>query len=339
MAMRVRPVLALALSALLLGGCSTGGDDAAPSTTSAATSSTEPTETTPTTGSTTSSEPGGSGIAEADCPDTDAVAELVGAPVERQASFGGVSNSDLDGNSLGYSYQGCEYELTGDADGEVAVTRITEHDADGSIFAAAEATVLADFAEDGLEPLPDLGDDAYRSGSEVAVLVGDVMVFVEASDSTGETSPDLTLELTEAVLSEGAGLLAETELDCEELGAIAPISFGTVESTGPAPGTTIIDELTITTEGCQLDFDRGTSGRVGVTSGGQWDAWLAAERGSMFTVEYTSLEIAGHRAFDDGDTLLVDDDAEHPLRINSDGNGLGPDPADLRRRLAELALG
>jgi hypothetical protein len=66
------------------------------------------------------------------------VEELVGGPVDRQGSGGGVSSSDAEGNSLSYSYQGCAYELSEGGQGEVAVTRITEHDADGPVFDALE---------------------------------------------------------------------------------------------------------------------------------------------------------------------------------------------------------
>ena len=70
----------------------------------------------------------------------------------------------------------------------------------------------------------------------------------------------------------------------------------------------------------------------------QWEPWLAAEQGSLFTVRYTSLEVAGHRAFDDGETLIVEDDPAHPLRVTSEGDDLDPEAAEVRRLLAELAL-
>lgn len=350
--MPAHPVLALALSASLVGllatGCSAGGDDdAAPTTTAPATTAAPTTaSTTATTGTT---EPFDSTSV---CPATDAVEALVGRPLDRQVSGGGVSSSDLAGNSLNYSYQGCSWDLaTGEGggegggdpdaelDGEVAVTRITEHDADGPIFDVVEADVLTDFDEDGMEALPDLGDDAYRTGTELAVLVGEIMVFVEGLDEDGDASMDLTRDLAESLLSEGGGLLTEPELDCDEIGAFAPATFGTLDFAGSAPSTIIVDEVTLNMDGCVLDFDGGRTGRVSVAPADQWLDWVAAEQASMFTVQYTALEIAGHRAFDDGETLLVDDDPERPLRITSEGDDLGPDQADLRRRLAELALG
>lgn len=344
--MPAHPVLALALSAALVGllttGCSTGGDDASAPTTTASATPAAPTtaSTSATTGSTGTTEPFDG---ESVCPATDAVEALLGRPVDRQVSGGGVSSSDLEGNSLSYSYQGCSFDLEdgpeGELDGEVAVTRITEHDADGSIFDAVEADVLADFDEDGMEALPDLGDDAYRTGTELAVLVGEIMVFVEGLDEDGDASPDLTRELTESLLSEGGGLLTEPDLDCDEIGTFAPTSFGTLDSTGSAPSTIIIDEVTLNLDGCVLDFEGGRSARVGVGPADQWHAWVAAEQASMFTVQYTAFLIDGHQAFDDGETLLVDDDPEQPLRITSEGDDLGGDQADLRRRLAELALG
>ena len=116
--MRSRPVLAIAFASLLfaglVAGCGTGGDDAATSTTTAPTS-TSTTAATTTTGSTEPVD------AEAVCPDTAAVEELVGGPVDRQGSGGGVSSSDAEGNSLSYSYQGCAYELSEGGQGEVAV--------------------------------------------------------------------------------------------------------------------------------------------------------------------------------------------------------------------------
>jgi hypothetical protein len=337
---------------VLATGCGTSGDDAAAPTTSRETSATV---TSTTTASTTEPVDDGPEDDEFDaasvCPATDAVEELLGRPVDRSVSGGGVSSSDLEGNSLSYSYQGCSYDLEDDGegesesgggtgvDGEVAVTRITEHDADGPIFDAVEADVLADFDEDGLEALPDLGEAAYRTGTELAVLLGDVMVFVEGLDEDGDASMDLTRELAESLLSEGGGLLTEPDLDCDEIGAFAPAAFGTLDFAGSAPSTIIIDEVTLNMDGCVLDFNGGRSGRVSVAPADQWHAWVAAEQASMFTVQYTAFLIDGHRAFDDGETLLVDDDPERPLRITSEGDDLGDDQADLRRRLAELALG
>jgi hypothetical protein len=351
---RQRPVPPLVLSAALVvvlaTGCGTGGDDAAAPTTSRETSATVTSTTTASTTEPVDDDPEDDEFdAERVCPATDAVEELLGRPVDRSVSGGGVSSSDLEGNSLSYSYQGCSYDLEDDGesggeggtgvDGEVAVTRITEHDADGPIFDAVEADVLTDFDEDGLEPLPDLGDDAYRTGTELAVLAGDVMVFVEGLDEAGEPAMDLARELAESLLSEGGGLLGEPELDCDEIGVFAPASFGTLDRAGSAPSTIIIDELTLNLDGCVLDFDGGRSGRVSVGTADQWHPWVAAEQASLFTVQYTAFLIDGHRAFDDGETLLVDDDPERPLRITSEGDDLGDDQADLRRRLAELALG
>ena len=333
--MRSRPVLAIAFASLLfaglVAGCSAGGDDAAAPTT-APTSTTTATTTTTTTGSTEPVD------AEAVCPDTAAVEELVGGPVDRQMSGGGVSSSDAEGNSLSYSYQGCAYELSEGGQGEVAVTRITEHDADGPVFDALEADVLRDFDDDGIEPLPDLGDDAYRVGSELAVLTGDVFVMVEVRDDDGEPSAALTRDLTEAILSEGSGLLATSDLDCDELAVVAPVEFGAIDVAMSFPGTTFIDDFSLTTEGCSLTFDTGLDGEIQVAPADQWEPWLAAEQGSLFTVRYTSLEVAGHRAFDDGETLIVEDDPAHPLRVTSEGDDLDPEAAEVRRLLAELAL-
>jgi hypothetical protein len=162
------------------------------------------------------------------------------------------------------------------------------------------------------------------------VLTGDVFVMVEVRDDDGEPSAALTRDLTEAILSEGSGLLATSDLDCDELAVVAPVEFGAIDVAMSFPGTTFIDDFSLTTEGCSLTFDTGLDGEIQVAPADQWEPWLAAEQGSLFTVRYTSLEVAGHRAFDDGETLIVEDDPAHPLRVTSEGrrprprSGRGP---------------
>jgi hypothetical protein len=337
MAMRSRSAQALMLTAMVttaaLAGCG-GGDESTSSSTTKAERTT--TTTTTTAAETTTSRAGIDDLPG--CPDTAAVEELLGGPTEMTPSLGGSSSSNSDGGSFNYDYEGCSYELTDGSDGEVNITRVRGHDADGSFFDAAEAGIKADFVDDGMEPLEDLGEDAYRSGTDIVVLVDGAMVFVTAYGDDDEPSLPLARELAESVLAEGSGLVTEADMDCDEIGAMAPESFGTLESTGPTGGVIVIDDLTINPSGCHLSFEDGSSGEVTTAPGDQWDAWVAAEQDSGFTVEYTSLEVAGHRAFDDGEAIIVDDDPNHPLRITSRGDDLDPDQADLRRRLAELVL-
>lgn len=334
--MRARRLVALtAATSLLVAGCGSGGDDTSTATTvrSATTTATTPSTTSDATTTTT-----GGGAREVACPETAAVEELIGGPVDRTMSSGSTSSADLEGLNLSYRYQGCSYELDDNGQGEVSVTRIVDHDAEGSIFEALLDAREGDFVTDGFEEVTDLGDEAYRVGTELAVLTGEVMALFEVSDADDQPDADLRLELAEALLSEGGGILSETELDCDEIAAMAPVGLGTLESTGSAPATSIVDGVTLETKGCHMTFADGATARVGVAPSAQWDAWVEAERNSGFTVELDQTEVAGNPAFDDGDVLIVNDDPDRPLRITSRGDDLDPDPATLRRQLAELVL-
>lgn len=46
------------------------------------------------------------------------------------------------------------------------MTRIVDHDAEGSIFEALLDAREGDFVTDGFEEVTDLGDEAYRVGTE-----------------------------------------------------------------------------------------------------------------------------------------------------------------------------
>lgn len=334
-------VLTVCLAGLLTPACSSGGGDAA-ETTAASPSTVTPTTVAPTTVAT---DDGGDDTTDDawECPATAEVEALLGREVDRQATGGGVSSSDLSGASLSYSYEGCAYELEGsgdggDTDGEVAVTRITTHDVEGSVFEAIDASLAADFVEEGFEPVADLGLDAYRSGTELAILVDDQMVVVETRDADGQPDADLARALAEAVLSEGGGLLAGPTLDCEEIGTFAPPAFGTLDDTSPVSSTVVVEAVTLRLDGCALDFADGAEASVEVGPADPWDAWVEANQASAFIASYEALEVGGHRAVDDGDTLVVDD-RDQPLRITTEGDDLTGDQAGLRRRLAELALG
>ena len=322
------------LAAMSFAGCGSGGDSASTTTTTRRPVSTTTTTTTTEATTTSGAESGRTAV----CPESAKVAEVMGGPVDRAQSMGGSGSLNTDGTSLSYEDRGCSFEFSDGADGTVSVTRVMSHNATGSFFDAAEAAAKADFAEDGMEPLDDLGEDAYRSGTDIVILVDGTMVFVSAAGADDEDSAEMARELAESILSEGSSLVSEGSMDCDALGSMAPESFGTLDSTGSSSGSILIDELNLETEGCHLEFDGGASGSVTVAPGDQWDAWVAAESNSMFTVRYTALEIDGHRAFDDGETLFVEDDEAHPLIITSEGDDLDADQLGLRQRIAELAL-
>lgn len=318
-------VAGLALTA----GCSSSGDDRA------ATTTTSPPED-PATTTTVGAEQEG----ERDtCPDPAAMGALVGRPVDpdRTGGFRMAGSTEL--TSISYQYDGCDLELTDDGEGTISVVRITEAEVDGetvegSAYDALDQRAMADFAADGFGPLTEL-PDSYRDEQQVVFRTGRVMVFVEV-EVDGEKSFDAGLEMAQA-LADGRVTIPADDLDCMELGALAPSSFGALIETSSTSGSSAIDDLSFDRTGCTVDHAAGHETSFSVTDASIWEEWVAAMSSSGLTAYYEAVEIDGYAAFDDGDALTVDD-GDHPWVISTRGDDLGPDPADLRRRIAELVL-
>ena len=317
-------------------GCSTGGDDdAATTTTAAATTSSEATSTTEA-ASSEGEEDDGDDI----CPSTAELETVVGGPVEVDGNSGASMSASLEG-SISYVYSGCEAELTEGGQGTVSITRIDSAQIDGvevegSVFTQLRDAAVADFAEDGFEQLAELGAEAYRDGSQVVFLSGDVVVFVEV-DVDGEASVDAALEVAAALISSDETIPSD-DLDCEVLGAMVSESFGDVTDTAVSGGSMIIGDLQFETTGCQADHSEGNETSIDVTDASVWQEWIAAKESSTFTSSLTEPEVGEHDAFDDGERLVVDD-GDRPWVIEASGDDLDPDPAAVRLSLAELAVG
>ncbi len=320
---------------LVLAACSAGGSNSdgaaetgttvgrAPTTTVAATSTTEPSE---------DEEETNGGGAVACLPEAE-VEAVVGETDGRNQNGGGSGGTDLS-----FSYQGCSYELV--AGGSVSVTRVTEADPlDGSIFDSLDRAAAADFETDGLEQLDDLGDDAYRMGTDIAVLYGPQLftVAVSPNGEFGDSDTDAAIEVAGAVLDVD---LSEDPLDCVAVGsAIATTDLASVAEVGPSGGAIGVDDVSISLQGCQIDLEDGAEVTVLVSDGAQWQAWITAESGSIFTAHYQAKTVGEHTAFDDGDSLVVDDD-DQPLRIATDDvAGSAEELAELRLAVAEMAVG
>ena len=334
-------VAALAATTLaFLSSCGTSGGNVAASSTTAST----------TAAATTTTKETPPSADKGDCPSADAVAGVVGGPVDKSRSTGfdsstsgGISLGSEDGvedtmEVLSFSYSGCSYELTEGGQGEVSVARITSETLDGSaLYTAVEKAARADAESDGFEPLEGVGDNAYRDGKEVVVRTGDAMLFVSFTDANDDDSLEKATTLASAVVplglkGDGAGV------DCDLLAAGVPAAFGAVDDTRMSGGSTGIGDLTIDTEGCQIIFADGSGGDVMVGDPSKWDAWVTATGKSSFTAQFVEVAIGERSGFDDGKMLLVDD-GDAPLRITASGDDLDPGTAELRVALAELVLG
>lgn len=348
---RARPAAgaaALTALALLLAGCGgDGGSDASPSSTAtrAATTSTSTSTSTDAAPADTTTEPDGEDAApDAGCPDTDAVADVVGAPVDASSSGGGRS-----GDGPTWSFQGCAYDLE-DGDGDVGIARITvdrstvpDEDAARTDFALLDATAELAFATDGFEPVADLGDDAYRDGRDIAVRHGEqlFLVGIESPDGRFADGGDQQSTDARAVAVEVLDVDLSVDADrlCEPLQGAVVAALGEAVGSQARSGSVGVDEVSFETRGCAVTLADGREVEVDVADADVWEDWARAKAASGLGETYRALTLGERAAFETGDGLVVDD-GDQPLLVTSEDLDLEPDEeTDLRIALAELALG
>ncbi|QXC62836.1 hypothetical protein KSP35_08675 [Aquihabitans sp. G128] len=326
------------VAAVALAGCSSGSgsEGAGPSTTGPRAASTT-TEDRATTSSTAADGPGQP--ATGDCPGTDDVAALLGGPVRRSSTAGAPTTSD----ALSYGYRGCDFDLRSGS-GSASITRIDLQGAPegGLPFDELQRQARSDAAEDGFEALPDLGDDAFRDGTQVAVLHGPDLFFTTyAAASAGSMDADALATKAEAL---AAGVLdvdlsQAPEALCAAFDGVVADAVGPVDETVPTSGAVGVDDVDIDTSGCRATLGDGATATLAVGDGSRWQDWVDAKAASDLTVSYAEVTVAGHAGYDDGKVLVVDD-GEQPLRVATEDLDLDPDvEAQLRVALAELVLG
>jgi hypothetical protein len=332
----VAPLVALA-------GCSDGGDSTS-STTSAtrvATSTTEPRSST--------TRPRGTIGSTGDCPDADAVAEVVGGPVDRNPNGGSSFSSGSDGKSVSYSYSGCDYEVTEGPDGEVTIAHITESQLDGkpgptgsALFDALATAAEADAVDDGFVSLEGIGREAYRDGDRIVARTATGLLVVSVEGADREPDLDATEALARAMARTSPALTADGTSNgeaCADLHDAVGRAIGAgVTDDSQSSGSSGVGDASLDWSGCSFDLSGGGEATVGVGAADEWDAWVAAKRESPFSVSYEEVTVGELTAFDDGEKLVVDTGAD-PLLVETSGDDLGPDQATLRVDLAELALG
>lgn len=308
------------------------GDAAAPTTERAAATSTTAAGTTG-----TSPEDEAPVAVPPGCPAPDAVADLVGEPVEVSASGGGRSTSD----GTSYSYSGCAYRL---ADGgSVGVDRVS-WDGDGFTFDGLSDDARTTAQDDGFEPVDDLGDEAWRDGTTIVVLDGDAMIFAEVDPAPGD-GPEVAGALGEILAGAVVGLdlppadrPAGDDLCTSVEGPVAD-ALGPVASYQPSAGGRVVDDVELTVTGCRLDLADGAEATLGVADAEHWDPWVAVKQERSGDAGFAPFTIGQVSAFDTGAALVVDD-GDEPLRITTEDLDLEPDAAaDLRLAVAELVLG
>lgn len=327
-----------------LSGCSDGGDASSTRSTTTARVSTSTTERRSTTTEADGSDrPGGR------CPDSDAVAEVVGGDVRRNATGGSKFSGGTDGSSTSYSYSGCDYDVAGSGDGEITIARITGSQVDGKagptgpeLFDALAAAAEADTVEDGFVKVDGLGREAYRDGGRLMVRTAAGVVAASVTDADGQPDLDATRELAEAMATGSSALSADDvapDADCGDLRGAVTDAVGTAASDPRSGiGGSSVGDAELDWRTCTFELDGGGEAQVGMGETGGWDAWVAAKRDSPFSASYEELTVGEYSAYDDGEVLVVDT-GDDPLLIETDGDDLGPDQATLRVDLAELALG
>jgi hypothetical protein len=277
------------------------------------------------------------------CPTAEAVGEVLGSEVE-QGPWGGTSFSgDLTTSSSGCSYSPVDAESM--FDDQVTISRLTVDVAlVDRLFEVMDRAALADVDANGFTPLADLGDGAVLDGREVAMRVGDAIVWIEVEPEGGAEpgADNPAIDLAEAAVAlEPSG---EDPPRCDALEGFVADELGPVADGIPHSKYLGFGDTEITGEGCAVELEDGTEVTIAVSSADAWDAWLADNEDSDFNVTYRSLEVLGRPAFDDGNRLVVDDGTtgpgDSPFEIESSSTTLDEaQQAKLRIALAELAIG
>jgi hypothetical protein len=321
-------VAALVAGLFAVGACTGDGDAGAPTTETAAATSTaaaEPPAPAPDDDAPVTAPPG--------CLAADAIADIVGEPVEVSASGGGRATTD----GISYSSTGCSYRL--DDGGSVGVERVS-WDGDGFAFDGLSDDARTTAEEDGFEPVDDLGDEAWRDGTTIAVLDDDAMILAEVDPAPGDGT-EVAGALGEVLAGAVVGLdLAPAPGDhpCTTVEAAVADALGPVASSQASAGGRVIDDVQLTTTGCRLDLVDGAEATVGVADAADWDPWVAAMQAHSSDTGYAPFTIGQVSAFDTGAALVVDD-GDEPLRITTEDLDVDPDvAADLRLAVADLAL-
>lgn len=281
------------------------------------------------------------------CPSASAVAEAIGADV---ISAGGSSGSGH-GDGFEYESQGCVYRLAPEAapaevqagaEGTVRIERLRSEST--GLF-----TLLAAPAENPklprpFEPVTGLGDDARIDGDELAVLMGDAIVFVRVSLATASVIDPVAGATLVAGAVASLGLDAGAALDCEDLaplvvGELGPLNPTPAAAPQPASGDRSVGGVALQAEGCRFDLASGDLAFVLLADPSQWSAWVYAKQRSPARTRFVEREVAGRPAVHLAGALLVDDSPD-VLRVET--QDVAGDDAELdraREALADLVLG
>ena len=317
---------------VVLAGCSTSGSDAASTTTKVS----KPTTTEKRVEKTTTTAVDDDGPTQepiAGCPDPADVAKIVGSPVDQSQAVGSTFGSEIS-----YRADGCSYDLADDK-GSVKVQRLTADGTDSSqLFAKIETASAKDADENGFEKVDDLGDDAYRNGTELVVRHDDQILFLSytpTGDSDDE-NPDKALRVATSVLPLK---MSSTQIECDPVGKALVDEFGAVDHALTGGGVVGVNDVSISTQNCTVVFKDKGEASVAVAPADQWKAWVAAKKGSGFRAVFNETSVGELAAFDTGEKLFVDD-GDKPLVITTEGLKVSEaKAAEIRLAVAELAVG
>jgi hypothetical protein len=277
------------------------------------------------------------------CPTAEAVGEVLGSEVE-QGPWGGTSFSgDLTTSSSGCSYSPVDAESM--FDDQVTISRLSVDVALADrLFEVMDRAAVADVDENGFTPLADLGDGAVLDGREVAMRVGDAIVWIEVEPEGGAEPGADNPAIDLAAAAVDLELSGEDPPRCDALEGFVADELGPVADGIPHSKYLGFGDTEITGEGCAVELEDGTEVTIAVSTAEAWDAWLDDNEDSDFNVTYRSLDVLGRPSFDDGNRLVVDDGTtgpgDSPFEIESSSTTLDEaQQAKLRIALAELAIG
>ena len=332
MSRRSAPIAAALLLAVLA-ACGVEGGERSPAPGGAPTTTTSDSDG----GATTTTAPLSTEPAGGDpsaCEDAAAIGEVLGAEVD-----GFPSEGEAFGSEIEHTYAGCTYtSFDEDSFGFLDVERLTADDpGEVRLFDALDGEARAAVWRDGFTPVDDLGDDAYLDGTTVVVRQGDLLVFAdfEPEDLATLTAPTPAIDLARAALE--LDLAPDQAPPCGVVEPVVAEVLGEVEDSITSTGFLSVNDVSITTAGCDVDLAEGGSAGIAVADASPWEAWVEAKGSFDLRSSYERLEVGGRPAFDDGRRLVVDDrvaGAAHQPWVIDTGLWDGDPVEGAERRLA-----
>jgi hypothetical protein len=271
------------------------------------------------------------------CPGTRDVAEIIGVEV--------ASGVEIEGKGLGatgFVSEGCRYATSPvleRPEGTISIKWLMSDHND--LFDRRTAPRAAEARERPFEPIEGLGFEARLDGEELAVRALEAIVFVEVSPglrSTVDVVPAAT-EVFKAI--DPTTFSVARPADCDAwarpvTGVLGPLG----RSIPPAPKDEdkTVATVALSAQGCRFDLASGSVASVLLADPARWPAWVGAKERSAGRTRYVEREVAGRRAVQLVNTLVVAAGSKVLEVDTQDVAGTDAEMDRIREALALLVL-